>query len=426
MVRRLLKAAGLGAGSLLLTGALLGSGGCERAQGSPHGAPQAHAQGPALVLETAPVKREAFTALYRASATLRGRNTAVITAKTTGYVKRLFVKPGQQVRAGQLLVLLESKELQAGVRRARGAIVEAEEAQVEASNAVHAASANLSIAKLGFERSQKLLKHAAVAQHEYDQTEAQHRAVTAQKAMAEARKLGIGARIEQARAELMQAEANLAYTRVTAPFAGRVIEQKLDPGNLAAPGTPLLVLEQEGRFRAEATVEESLVGKLKVGGTAMVELEHLGHPLEGTISEVVPSVDVGSRAFLVKVELPETVAGATLQPGLYAKVSFRQGGSQRIAVPERAIRPLGQLDRVFVVADGRANARLVTLGERQNGRVEVLSGLDAGETVAVAPPATLRDGQPVQSAAAAPAAAATPARPTVGTLATSATQVVRK
>jgi RND family efflux transporter MFP subunit len=355
-------------------------------------------------LEVAPVHAEAFTRRYRASATLRGRNTAVVTSRTSGYVSRVGVKAGERVAAGQLLVELESRELEAAVRRARAGIGEAEHARLEADNAVLAADADLSIARLTHERSQKLLATDAIAPAEFDRSFAQQRARAAQASMAGARRQAAASRIEQARAELMQAEANLDYTRIRAPFDGRVIERRIDPGNLASPGTPLLVVEQSGRFHAEAIVEEALAGRLRVGTRAALRVESLGREGQGRITEVVPAVDAGSRTFVVKVELPATMRSAGLQPGLYARVEFPLGARSHTAVPESAVAPWGQIDRVFVVESGRAHARIVTLGERQGALVEVLSGLDPGEKIVLKPPRGLLDGARVEASAAVVAA----------------------
>jgi multidrug efflux pump subunit AcrA (membrane-fusion protein) len=100
-----------------------------------------------LSIQTAVVRAEPFTTLHRATATVRGRNTATLTSKTTGYLRRVFVRPGDRVRAGALLAVLESRELEAAVRRARAALAEAEQASAEAASAVQAAAAQLSMAR---------------------------------------------------------------------------------------------------------------------------------------------------------------------------------------------------------------------------------------------------------------------------------------
>jgi RND family efflux transporter MFP subunit len=158
---------------------------------------------------------------------------------------------------------------------------------------------------------------------------------------------------------------------------------------------PLLTLADEGTLRVEAAVEESHVYDVKVGDEVTVEIETIGKPLIGKVGEVVPSVDVASRAFLVKIDLPADAG--TLRPGTFARVSFRIAVRPRLVVPTTALTSFGALDRVFVLDGGHARMRMVTRGEAQGRWTEVLSGLDPKETVVAAPPADLRDGTPVEA-----------------------------
>jgi RND family efflux transporter MFP subunit len=208
--------------------------------------------------------------------------------------------------------------------------------------------------------------------------------------MAQARLRASSSRIDQAKAEVGEAQATLDYARITAPFAGQVIERRIDPGNLAAPGTPILVVEEEGKLRIETAVEESRARAVALGDTAVVEIDSLGKPVTGIVGEIVPTVDVASRAFLVKVDLPADLVG--LRPGMFARVGFRVGKRPRLVVPTTAITESGALDRVFAADGERLRLRMVTLGEKQGPWTEVLSGLTAGERVVASPTLAVRDG----------------------------------
>jgi RND family efflux transporter MFP subunit len=249
-----------------------------------------------------------------------------------------------------------------------------------------------------------LLSQGAATQQAYDEAQGQQQSATAERELAAARIRAGSARIEEARAALVGAEAALAYTRITAPFAGRVIDRRVDPGSQAAPGTPLLVVEDEGALRVESTIDESHASALSVGATAHVEVESAGWAGEGRVIEVVPAMDPVSRSFLVKIELPappvpaRTTPATTLRPGMFARVQFPIGVDERLTVPVSAIRPEGDLDRLFVLEGGRALLRLVTVGQQHGDNVEVLAGLDPGEVVLSAPPAMLLDGAPAQAA----------------------------
>ncbi|HEY5373667.1 MAG TPA: efflux RND transporter periplasmic adaptor subunit [Polyangiaceae bacterium] len=352
--------------------------------------PRADPQPTPIATKLALAHHENLYVLYRASGTVRGRTTAVLTSKTTGYVRSVDVHPGDFVRAGQVLAVLEANDSTASVRRAQAGFDQALEARAEAENALQAADAALRIAQSTHDRIAALFASHAIPQQEYDEVEARLQGAIAEQQMAKARLRSASSRIDQSKAEVGEAQATLDYARITAPFAGQVVERRIDPGNLAAPGTPLLVVEQDGRPRVEAAVEESRAASVTLGDTATVDIEAAPEPVIATISEIVPIVDVASRAFLVKLDLPEALKG--LRSGMFARVSFRVGMTARLVVPSTAITVNGALDRVFAVDGDHLRLRMVTLGEKQGPWTEVLSGLADGERVAAAPTALLSDG----------------------------------
>lgn len=349
---------------------------------------------PASVVAVAPARVETLDVIHRASGTVRGRATAVLTSRTTGYVRAVEVRPGDVVKAGQVLALLEAHDVEASARRAKAGLEQSLASQGEAESGLVEARTNAQLAKTTRDRIAKLHDANAVSAQELDDAEARARAAAAQEEMAQARITAARHRIAQANAEMGEVSALLGYSRIVAPFAGRVIERHVDPGNLASPGTPLLVVEEEGLLRVEASVPESRAGVLALGDPVDVAVESAKAPLTGKVSEIVPAVDIASRAFLVKIDLGGDVQA--LRPGMFARASFPVGKRQGLVVPREAVTSMGALDRVFVVDEAggapRAHLRMVTLGETQQGRTEVLSGLVPGEKVVVAPPSTLKDG----------------------------------
>jgi len=337
---------------------------------------------------------EPLPVVYRASGTVRGRNTATLTSKTTGYVRAVRVHPGDRVIAGQRLVELEANDVRASVARARAGLDQSTEARAAADSALEAARVAAKIAKSTYDRAVVLLEDNAIPQQQLDEAEASWRGAVAQEKMAESRVRSVASGIDEAKAALGEAQATLGYADIVAPFGGRVLERRVDPGTLASPGTPLLVVSDEEGLRVEAAVEESYVDLVAIGGDATVEIETLPAALVGKVGEVVPTVDVASRAFLVKVDLPADAG--PLRPGTFARVSFPVGTKPRLVAPTTALTSFGALDRVFVVDGGHAHLRMITRGEPQGPWTEVLSGLSPGETLVAAPPAELRDGTPVE------------------------------
>lgn len=357
------------------------------------------AEGPAIPVTVAVAREEPFALVYRASGTVRGKNTAILASKTTAYVRNVRVRSGDHVTAGQQLIDLEANDTRASVARAHAAFDQSTEAKTEAENALVAARAAAKMAKSSYDRAAALLQDKAIPQQQFDEAEARWHGASAQEQMAEARVRGVGSRIDEAKAALGEANAMLGYSNITAPFSGRVLERRVDPGALATPGSPLLVIGDEGSLRVEAAVEESRSREVKLGDEADIEIDTLPKPVVGTIGEIVPNVDVASRAFLVKIDLPkETGAPLPLRPGTFARVGFHVGTQPRLAVPTTAIHSFGALDRVFVVDDkgSHVHLRMITHGDSRGELTEVLSGLSPNERVVVSPPRELRDGSAVE------------------------------
>jgi multidrug efflux pump subunit AcrA (membrane-fusion protein) len=334
---------------------------------------------------------EPLPVMYRASGTVRGRSTVTMTSKVAGYVRAVHVRAGDTVTAGQLLVELEANDTRAGVNRHRAELAQAQDARVEAASQVDAARVAAQLARKNVERDQRLLDGGAITRQAMDQSQAQASATAAQLAAAQARMRAASSAIDIAQASLDEGQATLDYARVTAPFAGRVVERRVDPGALASPAMPLLVLDDGASLRVEAAVEESRASAIHLGDTVTVEVG--GREVEGTVGEIVPNIDVASRAFLVKIDLSAEVGA--LQPGTFARVEFAAGSRPQLVVPTTAITSLGALDRVFVVDDSLARLRMITRGEARGPWTEVLSGLSNGERV-IGDPADLRDGARIE------------------------------
>jgi RND family efflux transporter MFP subunit len=172
-------------------------------------------------------------------------------------------------------------------------------------------------------------------------------------------------------------------------------------GNMATPGAPLMVVEDTRAFRLEVRLDESRVGVLDRSKPVTVVIDSLGGDAAAgqpaTITEVERALDSGSHAFLVKIDLPQH---AGIQSGMYGRARFAGSIEQAIVVPASAIVRRGQLTSLFVVgSDNRARLRLVQVGAPVAGRVSVTAGLEAGESVVVAPPVALVDGSPVRATA---------------------------
>jgi len=332
--------------------------------------------------------------IYEAVGTVRARTSAVIASQMLGSVREVKVHIGDSVSPGQLLVTIDARDLDAAVRERQAAREEALSARGEVDHAVAAAQANLDLAKVTFRRMQELYDKKSISDQEHDEANARLKAAQAAYDMAVAKRAQVGARIQQASEAVSSAEVMRGYAEIHAPFAGIVTEKPVEPGAMAIPGTPLLTVEKSGALRLETPVEESFLPSIRIGQAVTVTLDSLDHTLEARVSEIGPLVDPASRAFLVKIDLPNL---PRLRSGMFGRAKFSRGARPALVVPIAAVSEQGQLESVIVVEDGSAHTRLVTLGEKQGDTVEILSGLAAGERVVSPRSMTLADGARVEA-----------------------------
>jgi RND family efflux transporter MFP subunit len=319
--------------------------------------------------------------------------TAAVSSRVAAPVTDVTVRAGDRVRAGDVLVRLDARDMAARVQQAGAATRAAEESLTAARSAQAAAAAEQKLAAAWHARISQLRDRNAATAQEFDEADARLAAASARTTAAQAI-------IEQASAQLAAVRANAdvigiteSYTVIRAPFDGEVTERFTDPGNLASPGQPLLQLDGVGQRRVEARVDEARVALIRTGAKVTVVLdETTGAALEGTVVEVARAVAADQRAFTVKVALP---AGITPRTGTFARVRFEGARRRALVVPAEAVRIQGQLRSVFVVTGDIARIRLVHTGDSTSDGIEIVAGLDAGEMVVVGPPADLTDGRRV-------------------------------
>lgn len=348
---------------------------------------------PAVTVSIVPATTELWPSTYEATGTVRARTSAAISAKLMGYVREVKVQTGDHVRAGQLLVTLDTRELDVSSRRAEAAREEVRTAVPEADSAVAAAKANLDLAQVTFGRMQDLFQKTSISNQEFDEASAKLKAAQAAYQMAAARRVQLNSKLAQVDQEVRSTEVSRSYADVLAPFGGVVISKSVDPGSLAMPGVPLFTLEREGAYRLEASVEESQLAAIRVGQPVSVTLDSVNRTLDARVSEIVPAVDSASRAYIVKIDLPSAPA---IRSGVFGRALFQIGSRAVLGIPAGAVTERGQLQSVLVADNGVARTRLITTGQRTKDRVEVLSGLSAGEKVIFAAPVGLSDGARVE------------------------------
>jgi RND family efflux transporter MFP subunit len=313
---------------------------------------------------------------------VRSAASSQVSARIMAQVVSVAAGEGDRVTRGQTLVALDDRELQAKLRQAESGVRQAEAARNQAAAGLELAASTLA-------RYQALLEGRAVSRQEYDH-------VVAQEAMARAAAAQAESAVAQAGSAVEEARTWLGFAVIAAPVSGRVTSRRIDPGSMAAPGQPLLTIEQEGRYRLELPVDGTLSGAIVRGTPLVAAVEAAGWSGTVPVSEVVPEADPVSRTFLVKADLP---GDPRFSSGQYARVTVALGTRGAVVVPESALVRRGQLDGVYADAGGRLAFRIVQAGRAvAPGRREILSGLAAGERIAVAGADRAVDGAPAAGA----------------------------
>lgn len=378
------------AGALGLAAAALlaGCGGGSKPEAHPANAPE---KAPVRVTVTKAAK-ETWPAGVELTGTVRARTTTDVAARAMGYIRELRPQTGDRVTEGQVIAIIDSRDLDAGVKQAEAAETEARSAIAEVETAGRAAKAQLDLARVTNERMRTLFQKNSISKQEMDEADMRLRvAESGVEAVASKRKQ-LDAKIAQAQEGVRLAKVNLGFAEVRAPFAGVVIARKAEPGTLASPGLPLLTLERAGAFRAEITVDESKIRDIKAGSTAALTIEALDQNITARVTEVVPAVQADSRGFVVKLDLP---ASPNLRSGLFVRARFDTGTRSVLAVDAAAMKADGQLQSVLVADNGVARERMVRTGDQQQGKVEILSGLQEGDLIITAASGA-RDGDRVE------------------------------
>ncbi len=316
---------------------------------------------------------------------------AGIYARTNGYLKRRFVEIGDRVKEGQLLAEIATPEIDAQLDQARATLL-----QTRATVLRNEANEALAATNLG--RANRLSTTQGIAQQELDTNVAQHKAA---RATTEASR----ATLKVNKADVERLEALQSFQRVTAPFSGVITARNVDPGVLVTADSPnasteMFHLMRVDTLRVYVNVPQVYTAHVRVGQEALVyRREDPRLKFTGKVTRTAEALDPATRTLLTEVQVPNK-AGA-LRPGLFLQVKFifrRQAPS--VLVPAASLATRSGAPRLAVLdAHSRVRYKTVRLGRDFGAEVEVVSGLDAGETVVVRPGDDLPEGAEVEAVA---------------------------
>jgi membrane fusion protein (multidrug efflux system) len=314
--------------------------------------PAARGGGEALPAEAYTVATTMVRETVPALGTLLANESVTIVAESSRRIAAVHVQEGALVQKGDLLFKLDDADLRAELKRLEGRV---------------------GLAVATEERQRELLAQKLVSQQEYDRARSE---LTANQGELEAVKVA------------------LAKTEIRAPFAGRVGLRRASEGAYIGPNTPLTMLQDVSRLKLDFTLPERYADEVRRGQAFSFRVEGRGETFKGEVAAVEPVIDTATRSLLVRGVVPNPQGFLT--PGASASVDFEVQAGDGILIPSRALVPSIKGHSVFVVRDGRAEERPVTIGLRTAERVQILAGLAPGDTVLTSNLLRLRAGVAVR------------------------------
>lgn len=303
-------------------------------------------------LSTVTVEKRQVDDIVDWPGTVRSHSVANVAPKVMARVLEVRVSAGTAVKQGDVVAVLDDRELRSRAEQARAALA--------------AAEAQAGQADSDLRRARMLIQKQATTPQDLEAAESRAKATRAQ--------------VAQARDGLAEVQVALGETSVRAPFDGVVAERLVDPGDMAAPGKPVVVIHDPQTLRLEADVGERCTAPLAVGQEIPVRLDSLQREITARIEVIAPVADPQSRTFLIKAALPPQ---PDLRAGIFGTLRVTCGTHPALLIPAAAVMRSGQLESLRVVVEGGPRTRNVRTGKTYGDQVEVLSGVLEGEKVVV-------------------------------------------
>lgn len=355
----------------------------DQAQGGPgaaKGGPGAFAQ-PPMTVELTKVGRAPLQAYVEVVGTLVGAQTVDIVPRAQGRLQSITVRIGDPVTKGQVLAKVEDEELREQLRQA--------DASFEVARAtIRQREADLSFARTNLDRNKSLFDRNLLPRQSLDDAEARYQAAQAQLDLAQAQ-------LQQASSRREELRINLGNTTVNSPVTGFVARRFVDPGAFVTQSVTLLSVVDISIVRLVVNLVERDLNKVSVGAGASVSVDaYPGEQFTGRVARVAPVLDPATRTAEMEIEIPN--GSGRLKPGMYARVRLISASkTNALVVPKAAVVDSQGRRGVFMVRNGQAVFRAVTLGLEEADRVEIVDGLNEGDQVVTTGASALRDGAQV-------------------------------
>ena len=316
---------------------------------------------PGIVVEAARVSIVRLPQALTAVGSLRSDETVILRPEIAGRVAQILFKEGERVAKGHVLIKLDDSVQQADLDRAK---------------------ANHILSKSKYERAIDLRNKGFISSQAKDEAEN-------------------NLKVAQADAELM--EARHAKSAILAPFSGTIGLRLVSVGDYVKEGQDIVNIESLDPLKVDFRIPEVNLSQVKDGQTLQITLDALPDKVyEGRVYAINPLIDANGRSIVIRAQVPNR--DGQLRPGMFARVRlFTSGSKDTLVVPEESLFPLGDDKYVYKVVDGKAMRQKIEIGQRREGRVEIVNGLAPEDVVVTAGVIKLREGAPVTVVNSAPA-----------------------
>lgn len=311
------------------------------------------------------VEPQRIVETYTTTGDLIADDRVEIASRLMGFIREIKVREGGTVDKGQLLLTIDPTEIEAQLSEAEARVAQAR-ARVEEARA-------------DYERFKTLAEQRLVADNVFTKAELEYRLAQQE--------------LRAAQATLERIKVQLKYAEIRSPVSGVVVEKHRQAGDIATPGAPILTIENPDNIVLRTFIREDHLSHVQTGDEVTISVDAVGLKTRGVITRLVPSGDPATHSYLVKATL-NRLDGA--RSGMFARAEFTIGAKWGVLIPAAALVERADLPGVYLVDDeGIARFRMLRTGRRLDEGVEILSGLEGGERIAVGSEAPLRTGDRV-------------------------------
>jgi RND family efflux transporter MFP subunit len=350
-------------------------------------------------VSVAAVTRAAGNSTLVLTGNIQASTEAPVLARADGYVKRRYVDIGDRVTAGQVLAEIDAPELDQQLRQAEASLEQSKAALEQSLANLEQGKTNRELARVTAVRWSNLATKGVVSRQENDQYQAQYQSQTANVSSLEKAVSAQKSNIAAAEANVSRLTDVRGYLKVKAPFAGVVTLRNVDVGTLISTGNTLLFrIAQTAVLRTYINLPQAYAAAVHVGQPAKLTIPGLpGRQFAGTVARTSNALDPASRTLLTEVQVPNP--DGALMPGMYAMVDLNTPRiDPPLLIPGDALVTRADGPQVAVVGpDGIVHFRKLGLGRDYGDRIEVVSGLQEGQTVAINPSDVIREGAKVKA-----------------------------